>query len=31
MEKSVPAPARVSRVTVWESDDARADYSRRDG
>ena len=31
MGKSVPAPARVSRVTVWESDDARADYSRRDG
>jgi len=30
MGKSVPAPARVSRVTVWESDDARADYSRRD-
>ena len=29
--KSVPAPARVSRVTVWESDDARADYSLRDG
>jgi hypothetical protein len=21
----------VSRVTVWESDDARADYFRRDG
>jgi hypothetical protein len=30
MGKSVPAPARVSRVTVWESDDARADYSLRD-
>ncbi|GAB4234982.1 MAG: 6-carboxytetrahydropterin synthase QueD [Deltaproteobacteria bacterium] len=28
MGKSVPAPARVARVTVWESDDARADYSR---
>ena len=28
MEKSVPSPARVSRVTVGESDDARADYSR---
>jgi len=31
MGKSVPEPARVSRVTVWESDDARADYSRRGG
>lgn len=30
LEKSVPAPARVSRVTVWESDDARAGYSRSD-
>jgi 6-pyruvoyltetrahydropterin/6-carboxytetrahydropterin synthase len=29
MEKSVPAPVRVSRVTVWESEDARAEYSRR--
>jgi hypothetical protein len=29
MEKAIPAPARVARVTVWESDDARADYSRR--
>ncbi len=28
MEKSVSAPARVSRVTVWESEDARAEYSR---
>ena len=28
MGKSVPPPARVSRVTVWESDDARAEYSR---
>lgn len=28
MGKSVPAPARVARVTVWESDDARAGYSR---
>jgi len=30
MGKTVPAPARVSRVTVWESDDARADYSCAD-
>jgi len=28
MERNVPAPARVARVTVWESEDARADYSR---
>jgi len=28
MERKVPAPARVARVTVWESEDARADYSR---
>jgi 6-pyruvoyltetrahydropterin/6-carboxytetrahydropterin synthase len=26
--KKVPAPARVARVTVWESEDARAEYSR---
>ena len=30
MERKVPAPARVARVTVWESEDARADYSRPD-
>jgi 6-pyruvoyltetrahydropterin/6-carboxytetrahydropterin synthase len=29
MEGKVPAPARLCRVTVWESDDARASYSRR--
>lgn len=28
MGKAVPPPARVSRVAVWESDDARAEYSR---
>lgn len=28
MEGKIPAPARVARVTVWESDDARAEYSR---
>lgn len=28
MEGKIPAPARISRVTVWESDDARAEYSR---
>ncbi|MBI5904974.1 MAG: 6-carboxytetrahydropterin synthase QueD [Deltaproteobacteria bacterium] len=28
MGKKTPAPARVARVTVWESDDARAEYSR---
>jgi 6-pyruvoyltetrahydropterin/6-carboxytetrahydropterin synthase len=28
MERKVPAPARIARVTVWESEDARADYSR---
>ncbi|MGE5188937.1 MAG: 6-carboxytetrahydropterin synthase QueD [Gemmatimonadota bacterium] len=26
--KKIPAPVRVSRVTVWESEDARAEYSR---
>jgi 6-pyruvoyltetrahydropterin/6-carboxytetrahydropterin synthase len=30
MGKVVPQSVRVSRVTVWESDDARAEYSRRD-
>jgi len=29
MEGKVPAPARLRRVTVWESDDARAEYTRR--
>jgi 6-pyruvoyltetrahydropterin/6-carboxytetrahydropterin synthase len=29
MEHAIPEPARVARVTVWESDDARAEYSRR--
>ncbi len=29
MEKRTPAPARVARVTVWESEDARAEYFRR--
>ncbi len=28
MERTVPAPVRVARVTVWESEDARAEYSR---
>ena len=28
MEKKVPPPARMARVTVWESEDARAEYSR---
>lgn len=28
MEKKVPLPARLARVTVWESDDAWAAYSR---
>ncbi len=28
MERKVPRPVRVARVTVWESDDARAEYSR---
>jgi 6-pyruvoyltetrahydropterin/6-carboxytetrahydropterin synthase len=30
MERNVPAPARIARVTVWESEDARAEYSRAD-
>jgi 6-pyruvoyltetrahydropterin/6-carboxytetrahydropterin synthase len=29
MEGKIPAPARLARVTVWESEDARAEYSRR--
>jgi 6-pyruvoyltetrahydropterin/6-carboxytetrahydropterin synthase len=28
MEGLLPGPARVSRVVVWESEDARAEYSR---
>lgn len=28
MEKRIPAPAQVARVTVWESEDARAEFSR---
>jgi len=28
MEKKVPPPARMARVAVWESEDARAEYSR---
>ncbi len=28
MEEAFPAPARIVRVAVWESDDARAEYSR---
>jgi 6-pyruvoyltetrahydropterin/6-carboxytetrahydropterin synthase len=28
MERRIPAPVRVSGVTVWESADARAEYSR---
>jgi 6-pyruvoyltetrahydropterin/6-carboxytetrahydropterin synthase len=29
MERRMPAPVRVARVAVWESDDARAEYSRK--
>ncbi len=28
MERRIPAPARVARVAVWESEDARAEFSR---
>lgn len=28
MEGKIPAPARLCRVTVWESEDARAEFSR---
>ena len=28
MERKIPDPVRVARVTVWESEDARAEYSR---
>lgn len=28
MERKMPGPVRVARVTVWESEDARAEYSR---
>jgi len=30
MEGKIPAPARLARVVVWESDDARAEFTRRD-
>ncbi len=29
MEGKIPAPARLARIAVWESEDARAEYSRR--
>ncbi|MBI5574735.1 MAG: 6-carboxytetrahydropterin synthase QueD [Deltaproteobacteria bacterium] len=29
MERKIPGPARLARVIVWESDDARAEFSRR--
>lgn len=29
MERKIPDPVRVARVAVWESEDARAEYSRR--
>jgi len=29
LEKKTPPPVRVARVAVWESEDARAEYSRR--
>lgn len=28
MERKIPDPVRVARVAVWESEDARAEYSR---
>lgn len=28
LEGKIPAPARMARVTVWESDDARAEFFR---
>ena len=28
MEAKVPSPARLRRITVWESDDCRAEYTR---
>ncbi|HEY5764788.1 MAG TPA: 6-carboxytetrahydropterin synthase QueD [Candidatus Deferrimicrobiaceae bacterium] len=28
LERVIPEPARVCRVVVWESEDARAEYSR---
>ncbi len=31
MEGKIPSPVRLSRVTVWESDDAWAEYSRAGG
>ncbi|HSL92767.1 MAG TPA: 6-carboxytetrahydropterin synthase QueD [Candidatus Limnocylindrales bacterium] len=29
MEGKVPSPARLRRITVWESDDCCAEYTRR--
>jgi 6-pyruvoyltetrahydropterin/6-carboxytetrahydropterin synthase len=29
MAGRIPAPARLRRITVWESEDARAEYTRR--
>jgi 6-pyruvoyltetrahydropterin/6-carboxytetrahydropterin synthase len=29
MEGKVPPPARLRRIAVWESDDCRAEYTRR--
>jgi 6-pyruvoyltetrahydropterin/6-carboxytetrahydropterin synthase len=29
MEGKVPPPARLRRITVWESDDCRAEFTRR--
>jgi 6-pyruvoyltetrahydropterin/6-carboxytetrahydropterin synthase len=29
MEGRIPSPARLARVTVWESEDARAEFFRR--
>ena len=31
MERRIPEPARVCRVVVWESEEARAEYSRPRG
>lgn len=28
LEEKVPPPARLARITVWESEDARAEFSR---
>jgi 6-pyruvoyltetrahydropterin/6-carboxytetrahydropterin synthase len=29
MEGKIPPPARLLRIVVWESDDCRAEYTRR--